>query len=741
METPAIVAHAVPPRVAAAVPPPLPHPEDGPAAGDDPAADAALAAAIERLARHGGGAGGPRIHATTLDLFDLFAAGERPAASQPPAPFLPRRRREVSSRERGGGGPHAAWQATVRLANEAPFYVGTFATAEAAALAYNDAVAYHGLARALRTNEGKWVASVRRLIRHGGDGGTEHLGTFDDEDAAGRAVDAFTFAHLPSFYAAAANFRGDAGPAPARGRAGRAGAAARDATGAYLIWARAPAPPHRARMASRYQRQKAARESERRKAEAAHEALLASFSSSFAGDSAEAPPEEPHIDAFLEELKGRQASGAPLAEAADAPGSFTDDGDRSTTNLYVGNISPASARTGSGATEAYGPVASVKIMWPRSDDERRRGRNCGFVSFRERRDAADALEISTASPASLGGLRLSVGWGKALAARPDDRPARAPAARPDDRPARAPAPRPTTGRRGPRRRARTTGAQRPDDRAAARRPAAAARRPGGAARRAAGAARRPAAAAAGRARAAGAPAAGAPAAARASRGPGRRRAAMRDDDARVEVSAPVDEERRAVIELLASFVADDGFELEAAVREPEAATRSSLGEAMAFCYDHVAAAEAVSAILKGALVAAEPTLALGKRVARLYLASDVLRNSSLPMKGAQAYRAALQACLPEALLRLNAARLATTSRMASAAFEDRVASTLAAWHRWSVFPPAFIHGLEATFFASGPAENGCFDHAGPPPDGEALRRRARQLGVHDGGDWRDVSRA
>ena len=252
------------------------------------------------------------------------------------------------------GGPHA-WQATVRLANEAPFYVGTFATAEAAALAYNDAVAYHGLAAARRTNEvrddgtlatkpprssefygvyrqcskwlaklrnyttyggdgavdyigywesevdaavavdaaiaashpylhhrrnfptpadlaaaraaeaarpprappekresrhygvkwrpghtlhsqGKWVASVRRLIRHGGDGGTEHLGTFDDEDAAGRAVDAFTFAHLPSFYAAAANFPGETPPARPPGAApGAPEAAARDATGAYLI--------------------------------------------------------------------------------------------------------------------------------------------------------------------------------------------------------------------------------------------------------------------------------------------------------------------------------------------------------------------------------------------------------------------------------------------------------------------------------------------------------------------------
>ena len=85
-------------------------------------------------------------------------------------------------------------------------------------------------------SQGKWVASVRRLIRHGGDGGTEHLGTFDDEDAAGRAVDAFTFANLPSFYAAAANFPGETPPARPPGAApGAPEAAARDATGAYLI--------------------------------------------------------------------------------------------------------------------------------------------------------------------------------------------------------------------------------------------------------------------------------------------------------------------------------------------------------------------------------------------------------------------------------------------------------------------------------------------------------------------------
>jgi hypothetical protein len=29
----------------------------------------------------------------------------------------------------------------------------------------------------------------------------------------------------------------------------------------------------------------------------------------------------------------------------------------------------------------FGDIASVKIMWPRDEDQRRRGRNCGFVAF------------------------------------------------------------------------------------------------------------------------------------------------------------------------------------------------------------------------------------------------------------------------------------------------------------------------------------------------------------------------
>lgn len=35
----------------------------------------------------------------------------------------------------------------------------------------------------------------------------------------------------------------------------------------------------------------------------------------------------------------------------------------------------------------FGPIASLKILWPRTDEERARGRNSGFIAFMARRDA------------------------------------------------------------------------------------------------------------------------------------------------------------------------------------------------------------------------------------------------------------------------------------------------------------------------------------------------------------------
>ena len=39
----------------------------------------------------------------------------------------------------------------------------------------------------------------------------------------------------------------------------------------------------------------------------------------------------------------------------------------------------------------FGDIASVKVMWPRSQEEKDRSTLRGFVSFMKRRDAEDAM--------------------------------------------------------------------------------------------------------------------------------------------------------------------------------------------------------------------------------------------------------------------------------------------------------------------------------------------------------------
>jgi U2-associated protein SR140 len=115
-----------------------------------------------------------------------------------------------------------------------------------------------------------------------------------------------------------------------------------------------------------------------------------------------------NIDSFLEELKsGRNqpppppppppgAGGVQLLRPPAPPppppprpvsGSHFD-GDTRTTNLYIGNLAPTI--TEEVLIEHFGDmgeIASVKIMWPRTAEEKARQRNCGFVSYMKRDDA------------------------------------------------------------------------------------------------------------------------------------------------------------------------------------------------------------------------------------------------------------------------------------------------------------------------------------------------------------------
>lgn len=101
------------------------------------------------------------------------------------------------------------------------------------------------------------------------------------------------------------------------------------------------------------------------------------------------------------------------AAAAAASYGSMDNGDPNTTNIYLGNLSPK-------ITEQqlmeifgrYGPLASIKIMWPRSEEEKQRGRNCGFVAYMSRLDAERALRCLNGRDVM--GYEMKLGWGKSV---------------------------------------------------------------------------------------------------------------------------------------------------------------------------------------------------------------------------------------------------------------------------------------------------------------------------------------
>ncbi|KOX75852.1 U2 snRNP-associated SURP motif-containing protein [Melipona quadrifasciata] len=62
----------------------------------------------------------------------------------------------------------------------------------------------------------------------------------------------------------------------------------------------------------------------------------------------------------------------------------------------------------------YGPLASIKIMWPRSDEEKARQRNCGFVAFMSRKDGERALTLKNLNGRDIMQYEMKLGWGKSV---------------------------------------------------------------------------------------------------------------------------------------------------------------------------------------------------------------------------------------------------------------------------------------------------------------------------------------
>jgi len=126
--------------------------------------------------------------------------------------------------------------------------------------------------------------------------------------------------------------------------------------------------------------------------------------------------------------------------------------------------------------------------------------------------------------------------------------------------------------------------------------------------------------------------------------------------------------------------------------------RASVRDVMGWSLDHADCARDVVAHLVDSLTLdATP---LPKKIARLYVVSDLLYNSSAPIPNASAFRALLQEALPPVMHSFHLAHaraLASAGRITADALRGKVSLVLRAWGQWGVFPQQFLDRIEEIF--------------------------------------------
>ncbi|KAK7057008.1 U2 snRNP-associated SURP domain-containing protein [Halocaridina rubra] len=123
--------------------------------------------------------------------------------------------------------------------------------------------------------------------------------------------------------------------------------------------------------------------------------------------------------------------------------------------------------------------------------------------------------------------------------------------------------------------------------------------------------------------------------------------------------------------------------------------REKVGEAMVWCIEHADAAEEICQCITEALTNTET--ALPKKIARLYLVSDILHNCSVKVSNASFYRKGFQAKLAEIFEGLHNAFNLIESRLRAEQVKQRIMQCCRAWEEWAIYPHEFLIHLQNLF--------------------------------------------
>lgn len=123
--------------------------------------------------------------------------------------------------------------------------------------------------------------------------------------------------------------------------------------------------------------------------------------------------------------------------------------------------------------------------------------------------------------------------------------------------------------------------------------------------------------------------------------------------------------------------------------------RENIASAMLFCLERADAAEEVVGHVAGSFSLLQTPLQ--KKIARLYLVSDILHNSCAKVAGASYYRKYFESKLTQIFGDLNAAHKNIQARLQAEQFKQKVMSCFRAWEDWAIYPEPYLINLQNIF--------------------------------------------
>ncbi|XP_057676697.1 U2 snRNP-associated SURP motif-containing protein isoform X2 [Corythoichthys intestinalis] len=124
-------------------------------------------------------------------------------------------------------------------------------------------------------------------------------------------------------------------------------------------------------------------------------------------------------------------------------------------------------------------------------------------------------------------------------------------------------------------------------------------------------------------------------------------------------------------------------------------SRGDVADAMLFCLERADAAEEVVGIITESF--SSPQASLQKRIANLYLVSDILYNSSAKVAGASYYRKHFESKLLQIFGVLHEVYKNIQARLQAEQFKQKVTSCFRAWEDWAIYPQPYLIHLQNIF--------------------------------------------